>query len=38
MSCHDPHGTQLATFLAFPKERELCIQCHRGVGDTLRTR
>jgi predicted CXXCH cytochrome family protein len=38
MSCHDPHGTQLATFLTFPKERELCIQCHRGSGEVLRTR
>ncbi len=30
LSCHDPHGTQIASFLTFPKERELCIQCHRG--------
>jgi predicted CXXCH cytochrome family protein len=36
LSCHDPHGTQLATFITFPKERELCIQCHRG--ELLRTR
>lgn len=36
LSCHDPHGTQLASFLTFPRERELCIQCHRG--ELLRTR
>lgn len=36
MSCHDPHGTQIASFLTFPKERELCIQCHRG--EMLRAR
>ena len=36
MSCHDPHGTPLPSFLTFAKERELCIQCHRG--EMLRTR
>lgn len=37
LSCHDPHGTQFEKFITFPKERDLCIQCHRGT-DTLRTR
>jgi predicted CXXCH cytochrome family protein len=36
LSCHDPHGTQFASFVPFSKERELCIQCHRG--EMLRTR
>jgi predicted CXXCH cytochrome family protein len=36
LSCHDPHGTQVDNFLTFSKERELCIQCHRG--ELLRTR
>jgi predicted CXXCH cytochrome family protein len=36
LSCHDPHGTQFEKFITFPKERELCIQCHRG--EMLRTR
>jgi predicted CXXCH cytochrome family protein len=36
LSCHDPHGTQIDKFVTFPKERELCIQCHRG--ELLRTR
>jgi predicted CXXCH cytochrome family protein len=36
LSCHDPHGTQIDKFVTFPKERELCIQCHRG--EMLRTR
>jgi len=36
LSCHDPHGTQFEKFLTFSKERELCIQCHRG--ELLRAR
>ncbi len=36
LSCHDPHGTQFEKFTTFPKERELCIQCHRG--ELLRAR
>jgi predicted CXXCH cytochrome family protein len=31
LSCHDVHGTALPNLLTFPKERALCIQCHKAL-------
>lgn len=31
MSCHDPHGTAFPAFVTHAKERQLCVQCHKGL-------
>ncbi len=30
ISCHNPHGTDIKYFLILRKDRELCVQCHKG--------
>jgi len=31
VSCHDPHSSAEEYLVYYPRERELCIQCHKAI-------
>ena len=37
-SCHDPHAAEIDALLTHDKTRALCVQCHRGDNQEVRTR